>query len=232
MAETTSTAPATTAKGVTTTLELTRAQAQIARRTAESRAIIPDFTLRTEAVMDTIAATDGRPTITALIVRACGLALREFEELNGAYRDATLERYSRVNVGVMVDAPPALVTPTIFDADTKDAATIGQELATAAARVRAGEITQPELSGATFTVANVGMFGVDSVTPVIVPPQAGILGVGALRDRVQVLDGAPVVRRTAQLTLVCDHRAVYGATAARFLARIAEHLKCGSALRG
>lgn len=221
----------TTAKGATTTVELTRAQASIARRTAESRAIVPDFTLRTQAVMDAIAAPAQRPTITALVVRACALALREQPELNGAYRDAALERYSRVNVGVMVDAPGTLVVPTIFDADTKDAASIGTELAAAAARVRSGEITQPELSGATFTVSNLGMFGVDAVVPVIVPPQAAILGVGAMRERVLVVDGAPVVRQAMELTLVCDHRAVYGAPAARFLARIAELLRAGTVLR-
>jgi pyruvate dehydrogenase E2 component (dihydrolipoamide acetyltransferase) len=232
MAETGTTTPATTAKGATTTVELTRAQAAIARRSAESRAIVPDFTVRTHAVVDALTRTDARPTITALVVRACGLALREHPELNGAYRDARLERYDRVNVGVMVDAPGTLVTPTIFDADQKDAATIGAELAAATGRVRAGEITQPELSGATFTVSNVGMHGVDAIVPVIVPPQAGILGVGRVHDRVVAVDGAPAVRPVLELALVCDHRAVYGAEAARFLARIAALLQSGAVLTG
>jgi pyruvate dehydrogenase E2 component (dihydrolipoamide acetyltransferase) len=229
MAET-STTPATTAKGTTTTIQLSRTQTAIARRTAESRAIVPDFTVRTQAVMDACAAPTDRPTITALVVRACGLALREHPQLNGAYRDAQLERYSRVNVGVMVDAPGTLVVPTLFDADTKDSATIGAELAALVARVRSGQITQPELSGATFTVSNVGMLGVDAIVPVIVPPQAGILGVGQMHEQVLVVDGAPVVRQAMELTLVCDHRAVYGADAARFLARAAELLRTGAVL--
>ncbi|MCW3000098.1 MAG: 2-oxo acid dehydrogenase subunit [Solirubrobacterales bacterium] len=227
----TSTTPATTAKGTTTTVQLTRAQTAIARRTAESRAIVPDFTVRTQAIMDACAAPPDGPTITALVVRACGLALSEHPALNGAYRDAQFERYSRVNVGVMVDAPGTLVVPTIFDADTKDSATIGAELAALATRARSGEITQPELSGATFTVSNVGMLGVDAIVPVIVPPQAGILGVGQMREQVLVVDGAPAVRQAMQLTLVCDHRAVYGADAARFLARVAELLRTGAVLR-
>ncbi len=231
MAETRTTTPASTAKGTTTTVELTRAQASIARRTAESRAIVPDFTVRTRVVMDA-SLPPGRPSITALVVRACGLALREHEALNGAYRDAQLERYSRVNVGVMVDAPGTLVAPTIFDADAKDSATIGDELAVLAARVRAGEVTQPELSGATFTVSNVGMLGVDAIVPVIVPPQAAILGVGQLRDSVVAQDGEPVVRQTMELTLVCDHRAVYGADAARFLAHVGALLERGDVLPG
>jgi pyruvate dehydrogenase E2 component (dihydrolipoamide acetyltransferase) len=231
MTETSSTTPASTAKGTTTTVELTRAQASIARRTAESRAIVPDFTVRTSVELDASLA-EGRPSITALVVRACGLALREHPALNGAYRDAQLERYSRVNVGVMVDAPGTLVVPTIFDADAKDSAAIGQELATLAARVRAGEVTQPELSGATFTVSNVGMLGVDAIVPVIVPPQAAILGVGQVREAVVARDGAPVVRRVMELTLVCDHRAVSGADAARFLAHVAGLLQRGDVLPG
>ncbi|UTI64779.1 2-oxo acid dehydrogenase subunit E2 [Paraconexibacter antarcticus] len=231
MSEPATAPPASTAKGATTTIELTRAQAAIARRTAESRAIVPDFTVRLEAVMDTVLARAHRPSTTAVVVRACGLALREHPELNGAYRDAKLERYDRVNVGVMVDAPGTLVVPTIFDADRKSAAQIASDLQTLAARVRAGEITQPELSGATFTVSNVGMFGVDGLDPVIVPPQAAILGVGRIRDKVLPVDGQPVVRRAMDLTLVCDHRAVYGAAAARFLARVGELLQCGAALR-
>ncbi len=229
MAQTTS-RPAGTAKGTTTTVELTRAQAAIARRTAESRAIVPDFTVRTLAVMDTCLAPEGRPTITALVVRACGLALREHPELNGAYRDARLERYSRVNVGVMVHVPGAVVVPTLFDADVKDSAQLAAELSVLAARARAGEITQPELSGATFSVSNVGMHGVDAIVPVIVPTQAAILGVGRVQERVMAVDGSPVVRRAMELTLVCDHRAVYGAAAARFLATVAELLQTGAVL--
>lgn len=229
MAETSTTTAASTAKGTTTTVELTRPQAAIARRTAESRAIVPDFTVRTSAVMDA-SLTPGGPSVTALVVRACAMALREHPALNGAYRDAQLERYSRVNVGVMVDAPGTLVVPTIFDADTKDSATIAAELATVAARVRAGEATQPELSGATFTVSNVGMLGVDAIVPVIVPPQAGILGVGRAREQVVAQDGGAVIRRVMELTLVCDHRAVYGADASRFLAHVAGLLERGDVL--
>lgn len=226
MSDTGTSTPATTAKGATTTVELTRAQAAIARRTAESRAIVPDFTVRTLAPLEPVP---GGPTVTARVVRACARALREHPELNGAYRDARLERYDRVNVGVMVDVPDAVITPTIFDADRKDAAAIGEELAQLAARARSGEITQPELSGATFTVSNVGMHGADAIVPVIVPPQAAILGVGRLQDRVIAVDGAAAVRPALELTLVCDHRAVYGAPAARFLARIAALLAAGAA---
>jgi pyruvate dehydrogenase E2 component (dihydrolipoamide acetyltransferase) len=231
MPETSAATPVTsTAKGTTTTQELTRAQTAIARRTAESRAIVPDFTVRTAVTMDASLSPDG-PGVTALVVRACGLALREYPALNGAYRDAQLERYGRVNIGVMVDAPGTLVVPTIFDADVKDAVAIDAEVAALAARVRSAEITQPEQSGATFTVSNVGMLGVDAIVPVLVPPQAGILGVGAVRERVVVEQGAPVVRRVAELTLVCDHRAVYGADASRFLAFVAARLE-GTELSG
>ncbi len=226
----TSTPPPVTAKGSTTTTALTRAQAAIARRTAESRAIVPDFTVRRQAIVDTCLATPGRPSLTALVVRASALALRRHPSLNGAYRDGAVEHYSRVNVGVMVDVPGGLVTPTVFDADTKAATTIGAELAELAARARAGELTSPESSGATFTVSNVGMLGVDAIVPVIVPPQAAILGVGRAAERVVAAGGEPAVRRTAELSLVCDHRAVYGAEAARFLAHLSGLLESGAVL--
>lgn len=227
----TSTPPPATAKGTTTTTSLARAQAAIARRTAESRATVPDFTVRTQALVDACLAAPGRPSVTALVVRACGLALREHPALNGAYRDGALERYSRVNVGVMVELPGGLAVPTVFDADTKAAGAIGTELTTLVARTRAGELTSPESSGATFTVSNVGALGVDAIVPVIVPPQAAILGVGRASGQVVAVDGAPAVRRAMELTLACDHRAVYGADAARFLARVADLLQTGAVLR-
>lgn len=229
----TSTPPPATAKGTTNSTPLTRAQAAIARRTAESRAIVPDFTVRTQALVDACLAAPERPSVTALVVRACGLALREHPALNGGYRDGALERYSRVNVGVMVALPGDLAVPTVFDADTKAAGAIGAELTTLVARTRAGELTSPESSGGTFTVSNVGALGVDvdAIVPVIVPPQAAILGVGRAREQVVAVDGAPAVRQALELTLVCDHRAVYGADAARFLARVADLLQTGAVLR-
>jgi pyruvate dehydrogenase E2 component (dihydrolipoamide acetyltransferase) len=125
-----------------------------------------------------------------------------------------------VNVGVAVAAQEALIVPTVFDADKKSLGEIARDSRALAERVRAGVVTPPELSGGTFTVSNLGMFGVTEFTAVINPPQAAILAVGKMEPRAVVRDGEIVARNTLSLTLACDHRILYGADAAEFLARI------------
>ncbi len=227
-----------TAKGDVTVHELTRIQGLIARRMAESRATIPSFELRTEIDMQAAVALRGElkalggdgaagavPSYNDMVVKACALALREFPRANGSYRDARFELYSRVNVGVAVAADDSLVVPTVFDADAKSLREIARDTRALAERVRAGAITPPELSGGTFTVSNLGMYGVTDFTAVINPPQAAILAVGALAPRAVVSDGQLVARHTMNVTLACDHRILYGAQAAQFLARVRELLE-------
>ncbi len=238
-----------TAKGQTTDVELTRTQQTIARRMAESKATIPDFSiqadvdmeecvaLRTElkrlahpAAGEAPGAQPASPTYNDMVVKACALALREHPRANGSYRDGRLQLYSRINVGVAVAAEDALVVPTVFDAEEKSLGEIARETRALAERVRAGTITPPELGGGTFTVSNLGMYGIRSFTAIVNPPQAGILSVGLLEPRAVVRDGAIVARQTMTLTLVCDHRILYGAEAAEFLARVRELLESPSAL--
>ena len=119
----------------------------------------------------------------------------------------------------------ALVVPTVFDADRKSLGQIARESRALAERVRAGAITPPELSSGTFTVSNLGMFGITRFVAVINPPQAAILAVGALEPRPVVRDGEVTVRSIMELTLSCDHRILYGADAAEFLAKIREYLE-------
>lgn len=166
------------------------------------------------------AAPSAVPTYNDMVVKACALALREFPRANGAYRDGRVELYSRVNVGVAVAANEALVVPTVFDADRKGLRQISAETRALAQRVRSGEITPPELSGGTFTVSNLGMFGVRDFGAVINTPQAAILAVGELAERPAVLEGEIVPRHLMGVTLACDHRILYGADGARFLARV------------
>lgn len=217
-----------TAKGDITIVELTRVQQVIARRMAESKATVPEFTLRSEIDMERCVALRAElkalggevPSYNDMVVKACALALREFPRANGSYKDARFELHSRVNVGVAVAATDALVVPTIFDADRKSLREIARESRALAERVRAATVTPPELSGGTFTVSNLGMYGVTDFTAVINPPQAAILAVGALAPRAVVRDGALVARHTMGVTLACDHRILYGADAAQFLARV------------
>jgi pyruvate dehydrogenase E2 component (dihydrolipoamide acetyltransferase) len=222
------------AKGEPTRRELTRVQRTIARRMAESRATVPDFELRCEVDMSQAVAVreqlralcDPPPSYNDLIVKAAALALTEYPRVNGSYRDAEFESYPRVNIGIAVAAQDALVVPTIFDADRKTVAEIAAESQSLAARVRDGSVTPGDLSGGTFSISNLGMFGVDSFSAVINPPQAAILAVGSLKPR-PVVDAAGVVvaRPTINLTLACDHRILYGADGARFLARVRELLE-------
>ena len=227
-------APATSgepgsAKGEVTITEPTRTQSLIARRMAESRATIPTFTLR--ATVDMTQCVELRGTLKAsgaevlpsfndLVVKACAIALAAHPNANGAYRDGKFERYGRVNIGVAVAAEGSLVVPTIFDADRKGLAEIASETRALAERVRASSITPPELSGGTFTVSNLGMYGVRSFEAVINPPQAAILSVGALEPRPVVRGGEVVVRQQMDIELACDHRILYGAQAAEFLAQV------------
>jgi pyruvate dehydrogenase E2 component (dihydrolipoamide acetyltransferase) len=224
----------TRAKGETTRRSLTRVQQTIARRMAESRATVPDFELRADVDMSALVAlreqlreaTEQLPSINDFIVKAAALALREFPRVNGSYRDAEFEEHARVNIGIAVASEDALLVPTIFDADQKSVGTIAAASRELAAKVRDGSITPAELAGGTFSVSNLGMFGVDSFSAVINTPQAAILAVGSLRPRPVVAeDGTIVARDTVNITLACDHRILYGADGARFLARLRELLE-------
>jgi len=220
-----------TAKGNVETVELTKLQQTVSRRMAESKATAPHFYLQAE--IDMSAAWDGRarlkagapegaviPSFNDMVVKACALALREFPRANGAYRDGNWELYERVNVGIAVAARDALVVPTIFDADRKGLTQIATESRVLAARVRDGQITPPELSGGTFTVSNLGMYGITNFHAVINQPQAAILAVGAITETPVVRDGEITTARLMGVTLACDHRILYGADGAEFLGRV------------
>jgi pyruvate dehydrogenase E2 component (dihydrolipoamide acetyltransferase) len=223
-------------KGAVTIQQLSRTQVQISQRMAESKATIPDFTLHIQVDMEHAVALRGQlrkagrggdvvPSYNDLVVKACGLALREHPRANAAYRDGAFELYERVNVGIAVAAEDSLIVPTVFDADSKSLLEIAREARALADRVRQRQITPAELSGATFTVSNLGMFGVRSFAAIINPPQAAILAVGELREAPVVRDGQIVPGSLMDLVLTCDHRILYGAPAAEFLARVRQLLE-------
>jgi pyruvate dehydrogenase E2 component (dihydrolipoamide acetyltransferase) len=217
-------------KGEITVLEPSRLQQVVARRMSESKATIPDFAI--EMQVDMTAAVElraqlkallpnGAPSLNDLVVKAAAAALVRHPRLNGSFQDGRFATYERVNVGVAVASEQGLVVPTVFDADRRPLNDVAAEVRRLAERVRSGAITPPELSGGTFTVSNLGMFGVDRFAGVINPPQAAILCVGAVVKQPGVdRDGEIVVLDTMSLTLVSDHRLVYGADAARFLADV------------
>jgi pyruvate dehydrogenase E2 component (dihydrolipoamide acetyltransferase) len=223
------------ARGAGTVQELTRLQRTVARRMAESRATVPAFELRVDVDMSACVelrerlraiGADPLPTYTDLIVKASALALREHPRVNGSYTGDTFTLHERVNVGVAVAAADALLVPTVFDADRRSLGDIARTTRALADRARDGSITPAELDGATFTVSNLGMYGIDSFTAIVDMPQAAILAVGALRPRPVVdEEGGVVARPSLALTLACDHRILYGADGAAFLARVRELLE-------
>jgi pyruvate dehydrogenase E2 component (dihydrolipoamide acetyltransferase) len=227
-----------TAKGEVEVVELNRLQQTVARRMSESKATVPHFYLSMDIDMSEAVKMRGQlkqvveegrpaPTYNDMVVKACGLALREFPRANGAYRDGKVELYSRVNVGIAVAGRDALVVPTIFDADRKSLGEVAVEARELAGKVREGTVTPPELSGGTFTVSNLGMYGIDNFSAVINPPQAALLAVGAVAAKPVVDDvsGAIVSRQLMGVTLACDHRILYGADGAQFLARVRDLLQ-------
>ncbi len=223
-------APAATesagAKGTATVQELSRLQQTVARRMSESKATVPDFTIEMDVDMTAALAlraqlkqsTDTPPSLNDVVIKCVAGALRRHPRVNGSYRDGRFESYERINVGVAVATDDGLVVPTVHDADRRSLGDVAAEVRRLAGRVRSGEITPPELAGGTFTISNLGMFGVDRFAGVVNPPQAAILCVGAVTRRPAVgPDGELVARDQMTLTLVSDHRILYGADAARFL---------------
>jgi pyruvate dehydrogenase E2 component (dihydrolipoamide acetyltransferase) len=207
---------------------LTRVQQTIARRMVEG-ASAPTFSAEVEldltAAFELRAGLGGepKPSLNDLVVKAVALALRDFPRLNGSYSEAGFELHDTIDVGIAVDAGDALLVPVVRGADTLSLRELARASRELAERARAGTIAPDELQGGTFTITNLGALGIVSFVPILNPPQAAILSVGAAIAR-PVVDagGEIVVRRLASATLVCDHRIVYGAEAARFLARVRE----------
>jgi pyruvate dehydrogenase E2 component (dihydrolipoamide acetyltransferase) len=228
--------PADPSKGTVERIALSRVQQTIAKRMTEAKQA-PEFVLDAEVDMSAAIALRERfkqllaggevkpPSLGDFVIKAAALALRDHPRANGAFAGDAVELYGRVNVGVAVAAPDALLVPTVFDADVRSLGQIAADVRRLAAAGRAGRLTAQEMGGATFTVSNLGMFGVDAFTAVLNPPQAAILAVGAVRERAVGRDGVLVLAPTLVARLTCDHRILNGADGAALLARIRELLQ-------
>jgi pyruvate dehydrogenase E2 component (dihydrolipoamide acetyltransferase) len=165
------------------------------------------------------------PSLNDFVVKATAIALSRHPRANAAFRDGRFELYPKVNVGIAVAAEGALIVPVITDADHKTLSEIGATTRELAEKVRSGEITPPELAGGTFTVSNLGMFGVTGFDAVINPGQAGILSVGEVSKRPVVTDDGIASAHLMEVTVACDHRILYGADGAEFLASVKANLE-------
>jgi len=213
-------------------IEPSRMQATIARRMAEAKSTVPEFQVTVEARVDLAVSMrqqlkDSVPgaekvTMTDFLVRACALALRKFPEVNSSWVDGRFQRKRAVNIGLAV-APSqgmGLLVPVVHDADLKDLIQISIESRQVIERARSGRPGEGDLSGATFSISNLGMYGVDEFVAIINPPEAAILAVGAIKDVPVVEDGRIVPGKVMRMTLSVDHRVFYGATAAQFMAEV------------
>src|SRR5712692_3135403 len=213
-------------------VEPSRMQATIARRMAEAKSTIPEFQVTVEARVDLAVSLrqqlkDSVPgaekvTMTDFLVRACALALRKFPEVNSSWVDGRFQRKRSINIGLAV-APSqgmGLLVPVVHDADVKDLIQISIESRQVIERARSGRPNEGDLSGATFSISNLGMYGVDEFVAIINPPEAGIIAVGAIKDVPVVEDGRIVPGKVMRMTLSVDHRVFYGATAAQFMAEV------------
>ena len=213
-------------------VEPTRMQATIARRMGEAKSTVPEFQVTVEARVDLAVSMrqqlkDSVPgaekvTMTDFLVRACALALRKFPEVNSSWVDGKFQRKRSINIGLAV-APSqgmGLLVPVVHDADLKDIVQISIEARQVIERARAGRPNEGDLSGATFSISNLGMYGVDEFTAIINPPEGAILAVGSIKD-VHVVQGERIVPgKVLRMTLSVDHRVFYGATAAQFMAEV------------
>jgi pyruvate dehydrogenase E2 component (dihydrolipoamide acetyltransferase) len=219
-----------TGRGRSERLPLTPTQRVIARRMAETTATVPHFRLSADVDFGEVlrlrkrlrsAVGDDAPTVNDIVVALAARALREHPAVNSAFVGDAIERFERVNIGVAVARPGALLVPVVRDADRRSLGEIARETAALIERVRTSSSTPADLQDGTFTVSNLGMYGISAFDSIVNAPEAAILSVGAAQPRALVgEDGAVTSRPYATLTLACDHRAVYGADGAAFLARL------------
>jgi pyruvate dehydrogenase E2 component (dihydrolipoyllysine-residue acetyltransferase) len=213
-----------------TTLEAGPVWQRMAERVARSWQTVPHFFLLREvdagglqAWRETARRRPGCEALTHsdLLIRICAAALREHPRVNATWRDGSVVAQDEINVGLAVATDEALVVPVIHGADSLDLPALATRRAQLVEAARAGRLAPADVQGGTFTVSNLGMYGVDAFLPVVNAPQAAILAVGRIADRVVAADGAPAVRPVMTLSLSFDHRVVDGARGAQFLDTLA-----------
>ena len=205
---------------------LTQIRKTIAKRLAQSIGPVPTFYLTTEVDME--RAWDARAALKALgpegdvsfndiIIKATATALKQHPNCNAWWQDDHIRLWNEVHVAMAVAVEDGLITPVIRNTDLKTLRQISAESKDLAGRARERKLKPEEYTGGTFSVSNLGMFGIDEFTAIINPPEAGILAVGAIVQKMVVVDNQPVVRRRLRITMSCDHRVIYGASGAQFL---------------
>jgi pyruvate dehydrogenase E2 component (dihydrolipoamide acetyltransferase) len=205
----------------------------IASRLVESKAPVPHFYVTAEADMaQALEAKEAlerlrgtKVTVTDLLVKACGIALTKHPQINSSYQGETVRRFKAAHVGVVVATDEGLIIPVVKDAQARSLAEIASETAELADKGRQRKLRPEQYSGATFTISNLGMYGVETFSAVIAPPEGAILAVGSIMEKPVVRDGHVAVGRRMLLNLACDHRIIDGTAAAAFLNEVKELLE-------
>ncbi len=205
---------------------------RIAQRLTEAKRDIPHFYLQRSfdvaALMgfrgrlNELLGDRGKVSVNDLVIKAVALALRRVPECNASWQGDAIRRYHRVHVGVAVAIEDGLVTPVVRDADQKGIGAIAVEVKDLAERAKKRQLKGHEITGSTFTVSNLGMYGIERFTAILNPPEAGILAIGATLDVPVVDKGAVVAGKRMTVSMSCDHRVIDGALGARWLAALAE----------
>ncbi|MCA9578401.1 MAG: pyruvate dehydrogenase complex dihydrolipoamide acetyltransferase [Sandaracinaceae bacterium] len=199
----------------------------IARRLTESKREVPHYYLTVDFDMDAMVAARtqlnealagaGKVSFNDLVIKACALALRDVPECNASWGGDVIRFHQVVDISVAVAVPDGLITPVVRDADKKGVSVIAEEVRSLAQRAKDKKLRLEEISEGTFSISNLGMYGIEEFAAVINPPEGAILAVGALREEPVVRDGQVVVGRRMKATLSADHRVIDGAIGARFL---------------
>jgi pyruvate dehydrogenase E2 component (dihydrolipoamide acetyltransferase) len=215
-------------------IPLTQIRKTIARRLAESNGPVPTFFLTAE--FDATRAAELRAQLAEMgdqykvsfndiVIKGVALALAEHPEVNAHWLNDKIRQFNRIHVAMAVAVEDGLITPVLFDADRLSLWEISEKARDVAKRARERKLMPEEYTGATFTVSNLGMFGIDQFTAIINPPETGILAIGGVEQKPVVIDGQLEVRERMRVTMSCDHRAVDGATGARFLQTVRRYIE-------
>jgi pyruvate dehydrogenase E2 component (dihydrolipoamide acetyltransferase) len=219
-------APAISREGDYQDVPLTNIRKVIAKRLSESIGPIPTFYLTVELdltrVMEMRAAMaelgdEFKVSVNDVLLKAIAVALSQHPEVNAHWLGDHIRYFNRVHLGMAVATDDGLIVPVIWDAATKGMAQISREAKELAKRARERKLKPEEFTGSTFSVSNLGMFGIDQFTAIINPPEAGILAIGTGEDKLVVIDDEPVVRKRIRITMSCDHRVIDGVVGAKFL---------------
>jgi pyruvate dehydrogenase E2 component (dihydrolipoamide acetyltransferase) len=215
------------ASGEVEVIELTSIRRTIARRLTEAweapvfqlsvTANASELTATRERMVELLREGETKPTVNDVLTRLVASALMRHRPVNALFMDGKIHRHPGANVGIAVATPNGLVVPVIRDADRKSVQEIAAARADLVTRARDGKLQLPDLEGGTFTVSNLGMYGIEQFIAVLNPPQVAILAVGSIEDRPHAIGGEIEVAPTLTMTLTCDHRAIDGSEGAEFL---------------